>query len=370
MSNAIFVASTGQNVGKTTICLGLIAALRKRFSQIGFIKPIGQQHVQVEPGLNVDKDVVLFKKHFNIQTHYIDMSPIILPSGFTRDFLDGLVDEKEMEQTICSSFEKVRQENHFTIVEGTGHVGVGSIIQLNNARVASLLGLEMILVASGGLGSTFDELALNIALCREYGVKIKGIILNRVLSDKREMIENYFPKALQKWNIPLMGCLPYDPFLSNPTLKDFESLFKTNLLAGERYHYRHFSPIRLVAGSLQAYRHERVAGELIITPACREDIILACLHYHQQIRHEKGLDHVNGMILTGQIPPSSYVLARIKHADIPCLYAPVCSYDAMKMITSFTAKIRGEDLPKIEEAIQLVDTHVNLDLLLEKEMAF
>ena len=41
---AIFVAATGQNVGKTTVCLGLIAALKKKFPQLGFMKPVGQQH--------------------------------------------------------------------------------------------------------------------------------------------------------------------------------------------------------------------------------------------------------------------------------------------------------------------------------------
>lgn len=74
---AIFVAATGQNVGKTTVCLGMIASLKKRFPQLGFMKPVGQQHVKVAENLLVDKDVVLFKEQFNIQSHYGDMSPVI-----------------------------------------------------------------------------------------------------------------------------------------------------------------------------------------------------------------------------------------------------------------------------------------------------
>ena len=58
MHKAIFIAATGQNVGKTTLCLGLLAALRKRFDRVGFIKPVGQQHVQVQNDLKVDKDVM------------------------------------------------------------------------------------------------------------------------------------------------------------------------------------------------------------------------------------------------------------------------------------------------------------------------
>jgi hypothetical protein len=48
-----------------------------------------------------------------------------------------------------------------SITHHTGHVGVGSIVGLSNARVAQELGLGMVLVANGGLGSAFDELELN-----------------------------------------------------------------------------------------------------------------------------------------------------------------------------------------------------------------
>ena len=224
MTKGIFIAATGQNVGKTTLCLGLLAALSKRFTSVGFLKPVGQHHVEVDNGLQVDKDVVLFKEHFQLSSHYSDMSPVILPSGFTRDFLDGKVQKDEIESQIVRAYEKISQQNEFTIVEGTGHIGVGSIVQMNNAKVASLLGLDVIIISSGGLGSAHDDLALNIALCHTHGVQVRGIILNRVLEDKREMIETYFPKSLEAWGIPLIGCLPYNAFLSTPTLKDFENL--------------------------------------------------------------------------------------------------------------------------------------------------
>src|ERR1700679_1345828 len=100
MKKAIFIAATGQNVGKTTICLGILAALHKRFAKVGFIKPIGQQHVKLENHLNVDKDVILFKEYFELQSEYADMSPVILPSGYTREFLDHKVQEATIELSI------------------------------------------------------------------------------------------------------------------------------------------------------------------------------------------------------------------------------------------------------------------------------
>jgi dethiobiotin synthase len=361
--NAIFIAATGQNVGKSTLCLGIIAGLKKRFEKVGFIKPVGQQHVKVEPGLNVDKDVVLFKEHFQLESDYADMSPIILPAGFTRDYLEGKISEEKNREKIQNSFEKIYSEHQFTVVEGTGHVGVGSIVNMNNAAIAAQLGLDLILIASGGLGSANDELALNIEMCRSYGVKVQGIILNRVLDDKREMILDYFPRALKRWGIPLIGCVPYNYFLSTPSMKDFEILFESKLLSGVQHLMRHFTSSRLVAGSLETYQGEMTPNELIITPASRKDIIVETINNHKK-NIENGIDFQAGMILTGQHPPSSDTLELISKCSIPILYAPVCSYNAMKLITSFTAKIRKEDLLKVEKAIKLVEENVNFEYFL------
>ncbi len=354
MGNAIFIAATGQNVGKTTLCLGIIAALQKRFGRVGFIKPVGQQHVKVDSHTIVDKDAVLFKKHFQLTNEYHDMSPVILPAGFTREYLDGKVSQNDIQEKILKAYHAISSSNDYTVVEGTGHVGVGSIVSMNNAKVASLLGLEMVIIASGGLGSSHDELALNIALCKHYGVKVRGVILNRVLDDKRDMILHYFPKALKSWGIPLIGCVPYSDLLSKPTISDFETLFNTSLLAGKKHTYRHFQHNRLVAGSLEAFHAEYIPTELIITPASREDVIRAILAKR---------DFSGGLILTSRIPPTEALLAAIQKSDIPTLYAPICSYDAMEMITSFTAKIRTEDQEKVAKAISLVEHNVNFDLL-------
>lgn len=360
---SLFIAATGQNVGKTTLCLGIFAALQKRFPSIGFIKPVGQQHVRVNDTTNIDKDVILFKQHFHLTSPWEDMSPVIIPSGFTREFLEGKISEKFMLEKIRGSYQRIREANAYTVVEGTGHVGVGSIINLNNARIAAELGLEVVLIGSGGLGSAFDELSLNMSVCQSYGVKVRGIILNKVLDAKREMILEYFPKTLKKWGVPLIGCVPYNAFLNSPTIRDFENLFGTILLTGEKHRYRHFQHIRLVAGSLDAYLEERLPNELIITPASRTDIIAAHLALHRESSVDENGEYCSGMILTSRLAPSREMLESIRQLDIPILYVPLCSYDAMKMITSFTAKIRTEDTSKVARAITLVEENLDIELL-------
>ncbi len=359
--NSIFIAATGQNVGKTTLCLGIISGLKKRFSSVGFIKPIGQQHVRIDETTNVDKDVILFKKHFSLPEPWPSMSPVIIPRGFTRDFLDGKFSEESMLKNILSSYHEIAADNDYTIVEGTGHAGVGSIVNLSNAVIASKLGTDVILIASGGLGSAHDELALNINLCRQQGVHVRGVILNRVMEDKREMILHYFPKSLKKWNIPLIGCVPYSELLSQPTIQDFANLFKAKLFSGENHRCRHFQHMRLVADSLETYTSKYTMNELIITPANREEIILSNIEKHKAAPEE----FAGGMILTGHVHPSPTIIEQIQAFQIPALYAPVCSFDAMKMITSFTSKIGTEDQLKVQKAISIVEQHIDFNLLVQ-----
>ena len=363
MKKAIFIAATGENVGKTTLCLGIIAGLQKRFEKVGFIKPVGQQHIIIDDKTRVDTDAVLFKEHFHLSSDWSDMSPVIVPPGFTRDYTDGKISEAKLLDNITKAFDNISSDSDYTVVEGTGHVGVGSIINLNNAKVAKELGTDMVIIASGGLGSAHDELSLNIAMCEKLGVNVRGVILNRVHDKKREMILDYFPRTLKKWNIPLIGCVPFSEFLSNPTIRDFEALFKTKLLSGEKHHYRHFKHTRMVAGALDVFLDEMIPNELIITPSSREDIIKAVLQKHTEVASKQGEDFRGGMILTGRHPPTDAILKQIRHVDIPVLYAPMDSYTAMKKITSYIAKIRVKDIPKIEKAITLVEKNIDFDAI-------
>ena len=88
----VFVAATGQNRGKTTASLGLTAAIIRRGSKTGFIKPVGQRYVVVE-GTRADEDAVLMKAVFDLPDALDDMSPVTLPRHFTTDYIMGRIEE-------------------------------------------------------------------------------------------------------------------------------------------------------------------------------------------------------------------------------------------------------------------------------------
>ena len=177
------------------------------------MKPVGQMWVDAPNthSVRVDKDVVLAKEHFDLKGSYEDMSPFLIPRGQTKSYLDG--DEGEfqddiMKTRVLEAYNRLYELNDGNIVvEGTGHCAVGSVVGWNNARVAAALGLKIVLIANGGIGSTFDELALNRVMCESMGVDIAGVVVNKVQKDKVEQTREYLEKAMIRfdWNVPLLG---------------------------------------------------------------------------------------------------------------------------------------------------------------------
>src|SRR6478735_6835600 len=215
MVRQLYLAATGQNRGKTTTALGLVDGFRRRGFRTGFIKPVGQRTV-IEDGQPADEDAVLMKAIFDLPEPYTVMSPVHIPRGFTKAYIAGRVVE-DLGATIRAAHATFA-DHDILLVEGTGHAGVGAVIGLSNARVASLLGAPAVIVSEGGVGRPIDEIVLNASHFEAHGVRVAGAIVNKVRVDEQPGIEDTLRQGLARHGIPLLGVLPYRPILSNPTL--------------------------------------------------------------------------------------------------------------------------------------------------------
>ncbi len=115
------------------------------------IRAPSAQHVEVmdssNKALRVDKDVVLVREHFHLDhLDYRYMSPVIIPSGYTKRFVDGEINFDAQLGQVHAAMAHVQGASDITLIEGTGHCAVGSIVGLNNAKVASQLGADMVLM--------------------------------------------------------------------------------------------------------------------------------------------------------------------------------------------------------------------------------
>ncbi|HTS14133.1 MAG TPA: dethiobiotin synthase, partial [Candidatus Sulfotelmatobacter sp.] len=141
----LYLAATGMNRGKTTVSLGLLAALFARGLRTGFIKPVGQRYAMVD-GTPADEDAILVRSAFDLPDPLDALSPVHIPRGFTKAYIGGEVVE-DLPARIQAAYARVARDRDVLLVEGTGHAGVGSVVDLSNAQVAAMLGARAIIVS-------------------------------------------------------------------------------------------------------------------------------------------------------------------------------------------------------------------------------
>ncbi len=355
----VFIAATRQNDGKTTTSLGLIAALQRHFPRVGYIKPVGQRFVEIEEQ-KIDEDSVLMDSVYHLNCPLGDMSPIAVEPDFTRKYLMAANNET-LVRKIQKAFDRVAWEKDFVLCEGSGHAGVGSVFDLSNAQVAKILGAKVILVSQGGIGKPIDEVALNQALFEKEGVEIIGVILNKVIESKVEYIADFARRGLKRRGLELLGVLPYEQTLSNPSMDLIREELRAEPLNAAPTLHALVGDVVVGAMSAQNAMKFFKPGVLLITPGDRDDIVLtACTAIDAQSKEKMA-----GIVLTGGLRPPESILKIIRTMPIPVLLAQADSYQVASRVHNLTVKTRPSDSEKISLIRDIVAKNVNLKKILQ-----
>jgi cobyric acid synthase len=203
-STVLLMASTGSSAGKTFIATGIAGALKKRGVKLGLIK-IGGDIRDSVPALYLIKEPI--RSYSSIK---------IGKSGW-----------KPFDEAV----EEARQKYDLILIEGVMNIFTGL---LNNnvekpsstAEVAVALEAPTIIVVAchneGIEGAVVNTLNY-VNLMRRLGIKVEGIILNKVhtryLTDE---IRLFIEKAFENANVKLLGVVPYVNLEGRGTIPEVE----------------------------------------------------------------------------------------------------------------------------------------------------
>lgn len=366
MTDRIYISATSQHVGKTTCTLGIYAALRKKGYKVGYCKPIGQEFVDLGD-LKVDKDALLFARMMNFELSAEKHSPVILGSGATTAYLDNPAGFHYRDQVLNASH-ILQNENEIVVYEGTGHPGVGSVVDLSNADVAKLLGARALMVAEGGIGSTIDDLNVKLALFREREVPIAGVILNKVLPDKMDKVRHYVGIKLKEMGIPLLGILPFDKNLTFPIMDTIRKAINGRTVFNEDHLDNWVENI--VSGALaERGEIEDFNRLLLIVHNKRIDYAIEAVEAMVKQQQLKG-SPLAGIIVNGEgnfLPEFLENFTRkdyIEQHHIPVVSTTLDTYGTALKISKIEVKIHLRTLWKAERAIQMIKDYVDLEKIL------
>ena len=362
----IYVAASSQHVGKTTFTLGLVANLVDLGFNTGYCKPVGQKFVSVD-GQIADKDAVLFSEVIGFDIRPEIHSPVIIGKGVTRDYIENKPNYN-FEERLVTARQVLEERYDLVVYEGTGHPGVGSVVDLSNAKTARLLNAGVIMVVEGGIGSTIDMLNMCTALFREEQVPVLGVIVNKVKQEKMEEVEYYLSRKFSEMGLPMLGVLPFDNTLSLPIMETIRQAVNGKILLNEECMNNRVEDI--IAGSLVDVDEFSTFENILLVTSMKR--LNQALEKVESVSRIKGLKDcpLSGVIVTSdgrqakwyeQADIANPYLSRYK---IPVITTTLDTYGSVVKISRIEVKINSRTPWKSRRAIELVRQHVDFEELI------
>lgn len=348
MAKNIFIAATAKDAGKSTVSLALIHKLTTMGKKVGFMKPVGQRWLPSQWG-DLEEDVILMKKVFQFEDDPGLMNPVVVRRGFTEEYMDKLI-KPDIEADIIDAYKKLSFGKDYMIIEGTGHAGVGAVIGKSNAEVAAILDSDVIIVVKGGVGSTIDQLDLNLSYFRSRGVNVIGIIANKVIPSKLEKITKYLKKYCTINKLKLFAVIPYSPILSNPTLGQIINELKPELISDIGDRNRVVDDFLVGASTLEEFIEiykEKMGNLMLIIPSTRMDIIFSLSNINKII--EKSQSNLLSILFSGMSAPSETLIKALSPGNINLIWKKGDTFTVTSKLSAISIKTRWEDQYKIKE---------------------
>jgi dethiobiotin synthetase len=202
--NALFIAGTDTDAGKTVLTCALAAYWQAYFPQLslGILKPL-------QTGVG-DRELYhqLFGQTFGLELD--QLNPLHFEAPLAPPMAADLEGRRINLEIPWQAFEKLRHQKEFVLVEGLGGLGSPVTHETTVADLAWDWHLPTVLVVPVKLGA-IGQVVANVALARQTKLHLKGIIRSCSQPCTEEQIEAWAPADMitRLTGIPVLGTLPY-----------------------------------------------------------------------------------------------------------------------------------------------------------------
>lgn len=372
--NTILLIPTGEGVGLTSACLGMIYALDCNGIKAGFLKPFSQEDQE-----HLDRTTSLFGHLFQSKT-----VQSISHEKLTQLIAAGEVDEL-LEEAV-SLHRSIAADHDVIIVEGLLPNGQDHFASELNASLAQALDAEVVLVSTADIQNPKKAAEKVDAHLRQFGGaasnRTAGVLFMRTrgLTEETAQIPVAFDPSLrsteeiakftselQKYNryfgssdLPIIGLVPFSNTLSVPRTLDI-----ANVIDGQWVHQgeaktRRILHSSLIASSIEYELNKFIAGELIISASERTDVLLA-----SSLATSNGIP-LAGLVLTEREAPAPELLEFCQSAikqGLPILHTRLNTLETAQRLSNFGNEIPTDDTERAEQVTRFVSSHIDVEWL-------
>jgi len=230
--NGFFITGTDTDIGKTVVTACLIKLFKSQEIDVGVMKPI---ETGVDPACNSSANSdAKFLMEVSGNTDPVDkVCPYRFKTPASPYQAAKIAGKEILPATIIENLKTLESHHNLMLIEGVGGLLVPITNRYNVANLVLEIGLPLIIVSSIRLG-TLNHTLLTINAAQQYGLKIKGIILNQKENHTLDPIEKQQDKLIKELSgIPILGVCPYIKEISpegiQASLPKIEEAFKNNI---------------------------------------------------------------------------------------------------------------------------------------------
>ncbi|MBS1207711.1 MAG: phosphate acetyltransferase [Proteobacteria bacterium] len=328
-----FLAPTRQNVGLTSVALGVVRALQRQGLRVGFAKPVIQDETANERSV-----------HFAREICKIDCPNPLSTAQVVARISEGQIDE--LLEDIVSLCMSAAEGADVLVVEGLHTDPSFSFTTRLNADIARSLQAEMVLVASAQDDLTVGEVKLTASQFRAGGCKIAGTIFN-----KAPATFDRAAAAQSLEGLPLWGVIHNNPSLLAPRTLDVARHLNADVIVEGELSKRRVLETVVAARSAAEMIQRLNPCSLIVSAGDRDDVMLATA-----LAASRGIQ-LAGLLLTHGSAIDQRILdlaAKALDNGLPILRVNADTYTTATAISRIPPAVAADDFERMEQVLDSV----------------
>jgi phosphate acetyltransferase len=347
--SAIYIAAAEGDSGKSTIALGILHRLAATVAKVGVFRPI----TRADRG---DRDYILEL----LLAHSTAGLPYERCIGV--DYQQLHADRDAAIDDIVERYHAVADECDAVVIVGSDYTDVASPAELSvNARIAVNLGAPMVL-AVRAKDRTADQVVHAVEVClaelNAQHAHTAAVVANRCEPTQLSAITDALrPLA------PTTYAVPDEPLLVAPTVADLQAAVNGTVVSGEAALMNREVMGVVVAGMTADHVLERLhEAAAVVTPGDRSDVVLAVASAHAA----EGFPSLACIILNGgfELHRSTGALVAGLRLRLPIIATTLGTFDTATAVGSARGRVTATSQRKVDTALQLIESHVDLTDLL------
>lgn len=345
----IYISSTVGFSGKGLITLGLGRYFLDKGLKVGYFKPLGKIPFKTEENIVTDKLAYFVYQSLGLKEDVKNLCPVILTYELMVKRLRGEM-EDPMPQ-VKRAFETVAQNKDIVLVGGAETIWLGSFLGISGFKIIKELNAKVLLV-NKYTGEVFLDGVGEVK--GGLGQKLLGIIINWVREEQKPDIDELVIPWLEKQGIPVLGCIPYDNFLTSITVAELSERLRGRVICGQESLYNFVQ--NYLIGGMEVDKFveylRRTPNACVIVGGDRADI--------QLISIEQG---VQCLVLTGNLMPNEIIISKAEQRGVPIILVRENTYFVAQRIQDIAARLSLKEKEKVDKGLTLVRKHVNFERL-------